>query len=144
MTAAAWVDEQLARPVSAAHVSYVQGKYSLGAAFRPGGASYTPAWVPQSFWKATASGADPLRQRVAFALHQIFMVSQADSNLWGQARAYARYVDVLNQQAFGNFRALIEEDGAEPGDGHLPVAPAEHRRKTRPPTACPTRTSPAS
>ena len=114
MTAAAWVDEQLAKPVSAAHVSYVQGKYSRGAAFRPGGASYTPAWVPQSFWKATASGADPLRQRVAFALHQIFMVSQADSNLWGHARAYARYVDVLNQQAFGNFRTLMEEMALSP------------------------------
>ena len=114
MSATAWVDEQLAKPVSAGYVNYVQGKYGLGAPYRPGGANYSSTWVPQAFWKQAASGGDPLRQRVAFALHQVFMVSQADSNLYDQVRAYAQYVDVLNQQAFGNFRTLMEEMALSP------------------------------
>ena len=70
--------------------------------------------MPQAFWKSVAVDDDQLRQRVAFALHQIFMVSQLDSNLYNQARAYAHYVDTLNQQAFGNFRTLMEEMALSP------------------------------
>jgi uncharacterized protein (DUF1800 family) len=55
-----------------------------------------------------------LRQRVAFALQQIFVVSQVDSNLYEEARPYARYLDSLQQRAFGNYRQLLESVAMNP------------------------------
>ena len=113
----AWLNEQMALPVSTDFVAYVQAKYNLGAAYRPGGSSYTPAWVGQQFWAGVANRNDQLRLRTTFALHQIFMISQADSNLYYQARAYANYLDTLNRNAFGNFRTLLEDMALSPAMG---------------------------
>lgn len=109
-----WVAEQLAMPHNASYLPHVQAKYNLGDDYRPGGSKYAPQWVAQRFWATAARSPDQLRKRVAFALHQIFMVSQADSNIWGQARAYAQYQDQLNQHAFGNYRHLLEEMALSP------------------------------
>ena len=110
----AWVAEQLALPYSASYLPYVQAKYNLGDDYRPGGSKYLPYWVGQRFWASAATSPDQLRKRMAFALHQIFMVSQADSNIWGHARAYAQYQDQLNQHALGNYRNLMDEMALSP------------------------------
>ena len=112
-----WLTEQMALPASADYVNHVQAKYSLGDSYRPGGSLYSPAWVGQKFWDSAANSPDQLRKRVAFALHQVFMVSQLDSNLWYQARAYANYLDTLNKHAFGNFRTLLEDIALSPAMG---------------------------
>ncbi len=54
-------------------------------------------------------GQDQLRQRVAFALSQILVVS--DATLAGQqyTEGLANYYDVLANGAFGNFRTLLEQ-----------------------------------
>ncbi len=113
----AWVAEQLAMPYTASYVPYVQKKYDAGDAYRPGGANYSAHWVSQRFWANAATAPDQLRQRMAFALHQILMVSLADSNLWYHARGYALYLDQLNQQAFGNYRQLLEDVALNPVTG---------------------------
>ncbi|MDC6166630.1 DUF1800 family protein, partial [Paucibacter sp. XJ19-41] len=115
--APAWLDEQIALPFNADMVNAVQSRYNLGDAYRPGGANYTPAWVSQRFWAAAATSPDQLRRRMGFALHQILMVSQADSNLYNHARAYAQYVDTLNRNALGNFRTLLENVTLSPAMG---------------------------
>ena len=60
-----------------------------------------------TWWKQSVSGPDQLRQRVAFALSQIMVVSESGS-LEGNPRALSSYYDVLLTHAFGNFRDLIE------------------------------------
>ena len=112
-----WIGEQMALPFQGDHVNNIQAQYNQGDAWRPKGANYTAAWVGQSFWKTAATAPDQLRKRVAFALHQIFMVSQLDSNLWYQARAVAAYHDLLNRNAFGNFRQLMEDVALSPAMG---------------------------
>ena len=112
-----WLAEQMALPATADYVSYVQSKYDLGDDYRPNGTKYTNSWVGQRFWATAANSPDQLRKRVAFALHQIFMVSQADSNLYYHSRAYANYLDTLNLYAFGNFRTLLEEVALSPAMG---------------------------
>ncbi len=112
--APAWVTEQLALPYSADFVSHVQDKYNLGADYRPLGSKYKPAWVAERFWATAATRPDQLRKRVAFALHQMLMVSRSDSNQEFQARAYANYLDTLNKHAFGNYRTLLEEVALSP------------------------------
>lgn len=112
-----WLTAQMALPYTRDFFDHVQAKYALGDAYRPKGANYNPAWVSQRFWERAARAPDQLRQRVAFALHQIFMVSQTDLNLYAHARAYAQYVDLLHKQSFGNYRNLLEDMALSPAMG---------------------------
>ena len=112
-----WLNEQMAMPRKADFVDLVQAKYDQGPEFRPQGAKYDPSWVAQRFWATAATAPDQLRKRVAFSLHQMFVVSHADSNQWSHARAYANYLDTLNANAFGNFRTLLEEMALSPSMG---------------------------
>jgi uncharacterized protein (DUF1800 family) len=115
--ATAWLNEQIALPFTPNHVNFVQSKYALGDAYRPGGAKFDQAWVMQQFWASAAGAPDQLRQRVGWALHQIFMASHADSSLWANTRAYANYLDTLNKNAFGNYRNLLEDMALSPAMG---------------------------
>jgi uncharacterized protein (DUF1800 family) len=117
MTQAQWISQQMALPVSNDFVNHIQARYDLGDAYRPKGSSFNSAWVAQRFWATAATSPDQLRKRVAFALHQIFVVSQADGNLYPHARAYANYVDLLNRHAFGNYRNLLEAMALSPAMG---------------------------
>lgn len=58
------------------------------------------------FYKNAFYKPDQLRQRVAFALHQIVTVSGRDMN---QASWMVPYLQTLDRNAFGNFRTLLFE-----------------------------------
>src|SRR4029077_6246603 len=60
---------------------------------------------------------DQLRQRVAFALSEIMVISANGKNLYGYPEALATYWDLLARDAFGNFRQLIEDVTLNPGMG---------------------------
>ena len=70
----------------------------------------------ESFWKQAVTGQDQLRQRVAFALSQILVVS-FNSNLNSEPFALAGYLDLLSKDAFGNFRQLLEDVTLSPTMG---------------------------
>lgn len=57
---------------------------------------------------------DQLRQRVAWALHQITVISGREIN---QPSWMAYYLQVLDRNAFGNFRTLLREITFNPGMG---------------------------
>ncbi|HEY5801543.1 MAG TPA: DUF1800 domain-containing protein [Burkholderiaceae bacterium] len=63
----------------------------------------------EAFWKQSVSSDDQLRQRVAFALSQIFVVSLTDGTVGDYPRGVASYYDMLGANAFGNFRTLLEQ-----------------------------------
>ncbi|GAA5167305.1 DUF1800 domain-containing protein [Viridibacterium curvum] len=69
-----------------------------------------------AFWKTSATAPDQLRQRVAFALSEIFVISM-DGMLDVKMRAIANYHDMLARNAFGDFRTLIEEVSRHPAMG---------------------------
>ena len=106
---AAWVREQMAMPATNDFVNEVQRLYDLSTTHRPGGSTYDTTTTVRRHWASVTTSPDQLRKRVAFALHQIFMVSQEDSNLYDHTRAYANYLDTLNRHAFGNYRNLLED-----------------------------------
>ena len=68
-------------------------------------------WFRNSLW-----GEDQLRQRVAFALSEILVVSQLGA-LQSRPFAVADYYDVLARNAFGNYRDLLEEVTLHPAMG---------------------------
>lgn len=54
-----------------------------------------------------STASDPLRQRVAFALSEIFVISDHLDDLSNQPRGMTSYYDRLVSGAFGNFRDLL-------------------------------------
>ena len=60
-----------------------------------------------AFARAAISGSDQLRQRVAFALSQILVISRQDGNIDQNVRSLARYYDRLVEHAFGNYYDLL-------------------------------------
>lgn len=58
-------------------------------------------------WKNLFEADDQLRQRMLFALSQIFVIS--DNNFFDGGYASAYYTDILTRNAFGNYRQLLEE-----------------------------------
>ncbi len=79
-------------------------------------ASYINA-VMESFWLQAIQGPDQLRQRTAFALSQIFVVSNVNSQIDSVVGAHASYLDMLSRNAFGNFRTLLENVSTHPAMG---------------------------
>ncbi len=59
------------------------------------------------WWGMAIEADDQLRQRVAFALSEIFVVSSRQ--LGGEQEGLANYYDILVRNAFGNYRNLLEE-----------------------------------
>ena len=60
---------------------------------------------------------DQLRQRVAFALSEILVISDNNPTLDGWPRGMAYYYDILVKNAFGNYRALLEQVTLSPAMG---------------------------
>ncbi|MDB3936179.1 DUF1800 domain-containing protein, partial [Granulosicoccus sp.] len=65
--------------------------------------------VPREVWYERAIyGEDQLRQRAAFALSQIFVVSTEPRNWLFKSHLHARYMDILQEGVYGNFRDLMQ------------------------------------
>lgn len=93
---AAWLKQQFAMPASAVPVT-------------------TDMKVLQNTWyKNMAAGPDQLRQRMIFALSQLFVVS-ADKNPY--ANEIQPWLSTLSSHAFGNFNTLLREMTLNPSMG---------------------------
>jgi uncharacterized protein (DUF1800 family) len=80
--------------------------------------------VPQSnserlvpWWTAAVNGPDQLRQRLAFALSELFVVSSSAAVLVNYSQAVVAYGDLLLQNVFGNFRDLLDLVSHSPAMG---------------------------
>jgi hypothetical protein len=76
--------------------------------------NYTMYPLQTRFFTNALYGPDQLRQRVAFALHQILVVSGIDVT---HPSRMAPYLQVLDRNAFGNFRQLLYEITLNPAMG---------------------------
>jgi uncharacterized protein (DUF1800 family) len=101
-----WIDTQMAIPVSL-QLPYVKNNSNGSSTL----ARHNIWWIN------TIEGEDQLRQRVAFALSQIFVVSDLDYTLANAQYSIANYYDMLAQNAFGNYRDLLEAVTLHPAMG---------------------------
>jgi len=60
---------------------------------------------------------DQLRQRVAFALSEIFVISDQNTLIDQHPDGQAYFYDILSNNAFGNFRTLLEQVTLSPAMG---------------------------
>ncbi|MCX7229710.1 MAG: DUF1800 domain-containing protein [Burkholderiales bacterium] len=105
-----WIDEQFTTPSRTHLANIAERSATLGETGQIGS-----TWMQNSFWRNALTGEDVLRQRVSFALSQIFVVSQMNSAI--DVRMAAGYYDILGRNAFGNFRTLLEEVSLSPAMG---------------------------
>ncbi|MEO6190109.1 MAG: DUF1800 domain-containing protein [Saprospiraceae bacterium] len=69
-----------------------------------------------SWWNMNLKNKDKLRQRVAFALSELLVVS-ANSDIGGYANAMASYYDLLIKHSFGNYYDLLHDVTYHPAMG---------------------------
>jgi uncharacterized protein (DUF1800 family) len=105
-----WISNQMAMPIS---------RHLTNVLANPNSDPNNP-WASMvtfnTWWMQSVTAPDQLRQRVAFALSEILVVSEAGI-LQDNARALSSYYDVLLTNAFGNFRDLLESVTLSPAMG---------------------------
>jgi uncharacterized protein (DUF1800 family) len=102
---AGWITQQMAMApfktrewMQQREATAIPGEVSLGGYFR------------ESFWIGVITRPDQLRQRMQFALSQIFVVSTTNSTLdLDGAFGTGYFYELLAKNAFGNFRTLLED-----------------------------------
>ncbi len=92
----AWINQQMALPGTQLRPTLLSGRYDRWN-------EYINSW-----WRIAIQSDDQLRQRVAFALSQILVVS-GENGLGSEQEAITAYYDILVRHAFGNYRDLLEE-----------------------------------
>ncbi|NNE26319.1 MAG: DUF1800 family protein [Saprospiraceae bacterium] len=92
--------------VDAYYEEYIQN------VFGPSALQFNYAW-----WHTMMTAPDQLRQRMAYALSQILVVS-SQSDLGDHAEALAGYYDILVRNAFGNYRDILMEITLSPAMGY--------------------------
>ncbi len=103
-----WLLDQFQKPASL-HLDFVLAGFPADGNFLQDNGAPLPEVVflpSDSFWKTAIEAEDQLRQRMAYALSQILVVS-AESDLAGAPQTVAHYMDVLTAGAFGNYRDLL-------------------------------------
>ena len=110
----AWLDAELAKPwvESDSHYNWI-----VNSGFIAAGQS-SKLGMDNTLWRKLISAPDVLRQRVAFALSQIFVVSieGLGAITWRNVAA-AAYMDLLEKNAFGNFSDLLKAVSLSPAMG---------------------------
>ncbi len=122
----AYIDEQLAyaptQYTGYAYTPHTAPAGCVGDGSNPPDASslcarnqYSPFQVQRDFFTHALGNPDQLRQRVAFALSQIMVVSSVEIY---EAYGLANYQNVLLKDALGNYRTLLQDVTLSPTMGH--------------------------
>jgi uncharacterized protein (DUF1800 family) len=76
-------------------------------------------YVQNAFWQQSLAGSDELRERVKYALSELFVISGTLPQVQNMPRGEANYYDLLGADAFGNFRQLLEDVTLNPMMGQF-------------------------
>lgn len=105
----AWLEEQRDLEVSTQRPE-LEGMVAAGA-------SVFQNQRMERWWHNALREPDQLRQRVAWALSQVLVVSDRPSALANDAVGLAEYYDMLSRHAFGNYRELLGDVARSPQMG---------------------------
>ncbi len=104
-----WIDEQFGMHLQSTHLQTVKATATARAATSP-----NPQDVNYSWWTHALKDPAQLRQRVAFALSEIFVVSTLTVD---RGTMVASYLDMLTDKADANYRDLLEAVALHPAMG---------------------------
>lgn len=117
-----WIDQQTALPITNSVEQYTKDLVlmSLDSTFANGldpNNVYARRWYWHSgWWQYTMTSEDVLRNRIALALSEIFVISEFNQ-LNEVPLALANYYDMLLSHSFGNFRDLLKDITYHPAMG---------------------------
>jgi uncharacterized protein (DUF1800 family) len=103
-----WIDEQFKLNLQRSHLDTVLAVTASRQLVDPPGYMLTYSW-----WTHAIADPAQLRQRVAFALSEIFVVS----NVSVDTRMVSSYLDMLTDKADGSYRDLLEAVALHPAMG---------------------------
>ena len=106
----AWLDQQMALP-SSSHRVYMDNRLVQLRLTQPT-ATLNANHFYESFWSYSANGQAQLRERMKLALSEIFVISMIDPAV--DARGASSYYDMLGDNAFGNYRTLLQQVSLHP------------------------------
>lgn len=109
----AWFDQQFAATRSQ-HLPFLD---QLIASSPPDNIRVFQGERIESWYRNALNNPDQLRQRMAYALSQILVVSDQNGAVEGNPTTLAHYYDVLAANAFGNYRTLLGEVTLHPAMG---------------------------
>ncbi len=125
-----WLDQQLGRPPTLARPWIEQVRDAMTA----GGQTLSHNQRMNRWFHTAAYAPDQLRQRMAFALSQILVISDQDGTLGGEPVQVTEYWDILARNAFGNYRDLLHEVTYNPSMGKY-LTHFRNRKASVPPAA---------
>lgn len=105
-----WLWEQFNQPTMS-HLSYIAAQRTREEENRA-----TEEMSYEAIWQQWLTGGDLLRARVSWALLQFFVISNIAPDI--RPHAMSSYMDMLNRNAFGNFRQLLEDVTLHPAMGY--------------------------
>jgi len=111
-----WLDEQMNMPYKTYATVYDDVYNGILVRMDTSSLMYPPneeKWSPYltlTFFQKVFTEEDILRQKMAFALSQIFVIAyEIDGPLRNRGEGYASYYDVLYEGAFGNFEDMLRK-----------------------------------
>lgn len=104
-----WIDEQFGMQLQTSHLQMVNAIGNVLHSIKVG-----PLELNYSWWTHVLKDPAQLRQRVAFALSEIFVVSTLQVD---RGQMAASYLDMLTSNADANFRDLLEAVALHPAMG---------------------------
>lgn len=101
---AGWITAEFAKPRATTHWDWLVAKgYNVAANIN------SETGFDNVMWSQLIGAGDQLRQRVGMALLEMLVVGMSGVNLNWRQFAMAAYVDVLMDNAFGNFRTILDK-----------------------------------
>lgn len=110
----AWIDEQLATPSAMSYRAYFEAR---DQELRQSGASASDLQVLEAFYTRAVTDPAQLRNRVALALSEIFVVSFVDPKIWAMPQLMVGYLDMLDRGVDGTYRELLGAVSTSPAMG---------------------------
>ena len=98
-----WLNNQMAMTRGQSHWDWM-----VANGFAVSANTFNFSGVDNSIWRKLMSSSDVLRQRVALALSEIFVISMDGLPVNWRGMVAANYLDILETHAFGLYRQLLE------------------------------------
>jgi uncharacterized protein (DUF1800 family) len=108
-----WIDAQFALPRSQGHFDWL-----VANGYSNANNNNSTAGMDNTIWRKFISSADLLRQRVVLALSELCVVSVLGINAQWRQFSVANYLDILEANAFGNYRTLLQQISLSPAMGY--------------------------
>lgn len=125
LTASGWLDDQFAKSYSKPNWNIINELIaSLDARTLNLGVKFGSRigvrgqLMVNDLWERYITADDQLRQRVTAALLEIFVINSNITMKSDTRRLAANFVDLLEKNAFGNFRTLLEDVSKSPAMGY--------------------------